>query len=141
MTYHSVSDVTSTSDEWVADYIAPANRLVAKHFGFVNVRCPVSNPINSAPLDFVRPRSVAKEEGIIINLMYPDRPGSIMGLAANDDHECIYQSNMTPDEVAIFSIYDNRGKPSIAHSVVDMNKDAGVKIARKSIVSRKLVRY
>nr|WP_067294328.1 DUF1330 domain-containing protein [Marinobacterium profundum] len=32
MTYYSVLDVTPTTDEWVPDYIGPANRLVA-HYG------------------------------------------------------------------------------------------------------------
>ncbi|MCO7223158.1 DUF1330 domain-containing protein [Pleionea sp. CnH1-48] len=33
MTYYSVLEVTPTTDEWVADYIGPANALVAKHGG------------------------------------------------------------------------------------------------------------
>lgn len=33
MTCYSVLAVTPTSDDWVADYIGPANRLVAKHGG------------------------------------------------------------------------------------------------------------
>ncbi len=33
MTYYSVLDVTPTTDEWVADYIGPANKLVAQYGG------------------------------------------------------------------------------------------------------------
>ncbi|MGI9513386.1 MAG: DUF1330 domain-containing protein, partial [Anderseniella sp.] len=33
MTYYSVLAVTPTNDDWVADYIGPANKLVAKHGG------------------------------------------------------------------------------------------------------------
>ncbi|MEM8982372.1 MAG: DUF1330 domain-containing protein [Pseudomonadota bacterium] len=33
MSHYSVLDVTPTSDAWVADYIGPANALVAKHGG------------------------------------------------------------------------------------------------------------
>ena len=33
MTYYSVLDVTPTSEDWIADYIGPANRLVAEHGG------------------------------------------------------------------------------------------------------------
>ena len=33
MTYYSVLAVTPTSDDWVADYIGPANALVSKHGG------------------------------------------------------------------------------------------------------------
>ncbi|QSX31088.1 DUF1330 domain-containing protein [Shewanella cyperi] len=32
MTYYSVLDVTPTTQEWIPDYIGPANRLVA-HYG------------------------------------------------------------------------------------------------------------
>ena len=64
-----------------------------------------------------------------------------MGLVGNPEHEWIYQSKMTPDEVAIFNIYDNRGLPSIAHSAIDMVEDPNVTTIRKSIESRTLVRY
>ncbi|MCP4596094.1 DUF1330 domain-containing protein [Neptuniibacter sp.] len=33
MTYYSVLAVTPTSDDWVADYIEPANNTVARHCG------------------------------------------------------------------------------------------------------------
>lgn len=33
MKYYSVLAVTPTTDEWIADYIEPSNRLVAKHGG------------------------------------------------------------------------------------------------------------
>ena len=33
MTYYSVLAVTPTSDDWIPDYIGPANKLVAKYGG------------------------------------------------------------------------------------------------------------
>ncbi len=33
MTYYSVLAVTPTTEDWIPDYIGPANRLVAKHGG------------------------------------------------------------------------------------------------------------
>ncbi|WP_298986493.1 DUF1330 domain-containing protein [uncultured Roseibium sp.] len=33
MAYFSVLAVTPTSEDWIPDYIAPANKLVAKHGG------------------------------------------------------------------------------------------------------------
>lgn len=33
MSYYSVLDVTPTREDWIPDYIGPANRLVAKHGG------------------------------------------------------------------------------------------------------------
>lgn len=111
------------------------------HFAFVNVWRPVEHPINSAPLGFVRPSSVDPSDWILLDLIYPDRKGQIMGLVGNPRHEWIYQSSMTPDEVAIFNIYDNQSLPSIAHSALDMVENPDVGTIRKSIESRTLVRY
>ncbi len=111
------------------------------HFAFINVWRPVEDPINSAPLGFIRPSSVDSEDWILLDLIYPDRKGQIMGLVGNDHHEWLYQSKMTPDEVAYFNIYDNQGLPSIAHSALDMIEDPTVTTIRKSIESRTLVRY
>ena len=33
MSYYSVLAVTPTTDDWIADYIGPANALVAQHGG------------------------------------------------------------------------------------------------------------
>lgn len=111
------------------------------HYAFINVWRPVDNPINSAPIGFVRPSSVEPQDWILIDLIYPDRRGHIMGLAANEQHEWIYQSKMTPNEVAFFNIYDNRGRPSIGHSAIDLVEDPNINTIRKSIESRTLVRY
>ncbi|WP_170416396.1 CmcJ/NvfI family oxidoreductase [Ruegeria atlantica] len=111
------------------------------HYAFINVWRPVDHPINSAPLGFVRPSSIDPSDWILLDLIYPDRKGQIMGLVGNLKHEWIYQSKMTPDEVAIFNIYDNQGLASIAHSALDMVEDPNITTVRKSIESRTLVRY
>ena len=110
-------------------------------FAFINVWRPVGAPINSAPLGFVRPATVAQEDWLEIDLIYPDRRGSIMGLAANDGHEWVYLSKMTPEEVVLFNIHDNSGRPSVAHSAVDLIEDPAVASIRKSVESRTLVRF
>lgn len=33
MTYYSILAITPTNQDWVSDYIGPANKLVAKHGG------------------------------------------------------------------------------------------------------------
>jgi len=111
------------------------------HYAFINVWRPVGAPINSAPMGFVRPSTVRAEDWILIDLIYPDRRGHIMGLAANDAHEWVYRSRMTPDEVAMFNIYDNRGLASVGHSAIDLVEDASITRVRQSIESRTLVRY
>lgn len=111
------------------------------HYAFVNVWRPVGAPINSAPLGFILPQSVDKNDWILLDLIYPDRKGQIMGLAANPDHQWIYMFRMTPDEVAYFNIFDNQGRASIGHSALDMIEDPNINNVRHSIESRTLVRY
>ena len=111
------------------------------HYAFINVWRPVGSPINSAPLGFLRPSSVPEKDWLLLDLIYPDRKGQIMGIVGGPTHEWIYQSRMTPDEVAFFNIYDSQGRPSIAHSAIDLVEDETVSTIRQSIESRTLVRY
>lgn len=113
----------------------------AGHYGFVNVWRPIEHAINRTPLGFVRPQSTAPDDWILLDLIYPDRVGQIMGLVHNASHEWIYQSLMAPEEVALFNIYDSDGLATIAHSALDMVEDASIAHVRKSIESRTLVRY
>ena len=113
----------------------------AGHFAFINVWRPVEQAITSAPLGFIRPETVMARDWIELKLVYPDRVGSIMGVAANADHEWIFCSNMHPDEIVFFNIYDNQNLPSIAHSALDVRSAAAAPSVRKSIESRTLVRY
>ena len=76
-----------------------------------------------------------------IGLIYPDRLGQILGVAANPAHEWFFMSEMTPDEAVIFNIYDNTGRPRLAHSALDLPGDASVTIPRYSIESWMLIRY
>ena len=110
-------------------------------YGFVNVWRPIEHVIQSSPLGFIRPGSMMANDWMDIGLIYPDRFGQILGVAENPAHEWFYQSRMTPDEVVIFNIYDNTGRPHLAHSALDMEGDDKVAVPRKSIESRTLVRY
>ena len=110
-------------------------------YGFVNVWRPIEHTIQSSPLGFIRPSSMTPNDWMDIGLIYPDRFGQILGVAANPAHEWFFKSEMTPDEAIIFNIYDNTGRPHLAHSALDLPGDADVTIPRKSIESRTLVRY
>ena len=110
-------------------------------FGFVNVWRPIERAITSSPLGFIHPRSIEPKDWMTIELIYPDRKGQILGVGANPKHEWFYQSNMTPNEVVIFNIYDNRGQPHLAHSALDIANQPDNSPPRKSIETRTLVRY
>jgi len=110
-------------------------------YGFVNVWRPIEHTIQSSPLGFIRPSSMSPNDWMDIGLIYPDRFGQILGVAANPAHEWFFKSEMTPNEAIIFNIYDSTGRPHLAHSALDLPGDADVTIPRKSIESRTLVRY
>ncbi len=110
-------------------------------YAFINVWRPVGDAINSAPLGFVRPSTVKDEDWIEIDLIYPDRRGRIMGLAADEGQEWVYLSRMRPDEVVYFNIYDSSGRPPVGHSAIDLVEDPSVTTIRRSIESRALVRF
>lgn len=138
------SDYSQTSAEQrLVDILGPekAQEWAAGHYAFINVWRPIEAAINSAPLGFVAPGSVAAADWITLDLIYPDRQGQIMGLAVNADHRWLYMSKMATDEVAFFNIFDNEGQPSVAHSALDMIEDPTINTIRKSIESRTLVRF
>lgn len=60
---------------------------------------------------------------------------------ANAAHEWTYWSCMTLDEVAPFSIFDNRERPVMAYSALDLIEEGAAQPPRVSIESRTLVRY
>ncbi len=112
----------------------------AGHYAFVNVWRPIEE-IRSAPLGFVRPSSVLAEDWLTLDLVYPDRLGQILGLVGNPAHQWVYRSRMTPDEVAVFNIYDNRGRPPVAHSAIDLVDPPSAGTTRRSLESRTLLRF
>ncbi|MBX2848041.1 MAG: hypothetical protein KTR16_06965 [Acidiferrobacterales bacterium] len=111
------------------------------HFAFINVWRPIRAPITSAPLGFVLPQSTVSDDWIDLTMVYPDRVGKILGLLASDRHEWVYLSEMTPQEIAIFNIYDNQGLQSIGHSALDLLEPDARSAVRMSVESRTLVRY
>ena len=110
-------------------------------YGFVNVWRPVEKVISSSPLGFIHPNSMKADDWMDIGLIYPDRFGQILGVAANQSHEWFFKSQMSPNDAVIFNIYDSSGRAHFAHSALDLPTDTNATSPRKSIESRSLVRY
>jgi len=115
-----------------------AARWEAGHYAFVNVWRPVGGVVHTAPLGFVRPSTVRPEDWVLLDLVYPHRTGQILGLTARTTHEWWVLSDMRPDEAAVFTVFDNRGRPPLAHSAIDLPTDGP---RRTSLESRALVRF
>lgn len=111
------------------------------HFAIVNLWRPIQCIVEQAPLAFADPKTVAASDWMDVDIVYPDRRGQITGLIRQPRHRWIYLSRMRPDEVAIFSVYDNRGRPPVAHSAVELLNAAANICPRRSIESRALIRF
>ena len=51
MSYYSILAVTPTNEDWIPDYIGPANALVAKHGGRYLARTATHEQIEGEPQD------------------------------------------------------------------------------------------
>lgn len=111
-----------------------------QHFAFVNVWRPLEYKVAESPLGFIDSSSVKESDWEVIGLKYPDRQGEILGLTFSEQHKWFYLSEMTPEEVVLFNVYDNHGLATVAHSALEVATKKNVK-PRKSIESRLLIRY
>ncbi|MEM0952847.1 MAG: CmcJ/NvfI family oxidoreductase [Pseudomonadota bacterium] len=118
-----------------------AKALRTKGYAFVNVWRPLEHTVKSSPLGFIDPQSMDSDDWIDIQLKYPDRLGNILGVAANPGHRWFFMSDMTPDDVAIFNIYDSQGRPQVAHSALDLLSTPASATRRQSIETRTIVSY
>ena len=73
------------------------------HYGIVNLWRPVAYPAELDPLIFVDLATVAPQDWVNIDIIYPDRQGRIQGLTHNPDHHWWYQSQMSPEDAVIFN--------------------------------------
>ena len=110
------------------------------HYAIVNTWRPIQNPVLSAPLGFVLPQSTSPTDLIDIELVYPNRLGEVKGALFNKNHRWVYLSEMKPDEIVLFKMYDSETETAVIHSAFDL-KDTKPNTVRRSIESRILVRF
>ncbi|WP_017445534.1 CmcJ/NvfI family oxidoreductase [Gayadomonas joobiniege] len=124
------------------DILGPerAKIWLSGHFAFINVWRPLAHPVSEWPLGFVQPNTVSADDWETIVLKYPDRIGEILGLTYSVQHQWLYRSNMTPNEAALFNVFDNKGLQTVAHSALELHQ-MPTRQPRKSIESRLLVQY
>lgn len=110
------------------------------HFAFINVWRPIAQAVRNSNLGFILPQSVSSNDWESIVLKYPDREGEVLGLIHSAQHKWLYMSEMSPDDVVLFNVYDNKGRPTVAHSALELEDD-DQNFIRQSIESRLLVRF
>ena len=118
-----------------------AEARLKKRFAIVNVWRPIVGPLQQFPLALADSASLAVEDVIATDLIYPDRVGEIYSIAYNPSHRWFYFPEMSRDEVVLIKTYDSdpaRARFS-AHSAFADPNFPDPEILRESIEIRALV--
>ena len=111
------------------------------HFAIINSWKPIENIVQTAPLGFILPDTIEKDDFIDIELIYPNRVGEIQGVIFNEKHNWVFMENMSPEEIAFFRVFDSNGAMPVVHSAFDPLELSDTTKPRQSIESRMLVRF
>jgi hypothetical protein len=119
-----------------------AETLLEKRFAVINIWRPIHGPVLDSPLAVVDAQTVADDDLIATDLVYPDRTGEIYYVKHNPAHRWFYAPAMRDEEVLLIKCYDSLddGRARfVPHSAfVDPTTPAGAP-PRESIELRTLV--
>jgi hypothetical protein len=86
---------------------AEAEELLKLRFAVINVWRPIRGPLLDAPLAVCDARSVAFEDLVASDLIYPNRTGETYQLKYNPAHRWFYVSALQEDEALLLKCYDS----------------------------------
>jgi hypothetical protein len=118
-----------------------AEQALKRRFAIVNVWRPIVGPLQQFPLGLGDAASLAAEDIIATDLIYPGRVGEIYSIAHNPAQRWFYFPEMRRDEVVLIKTYDSdpaRARFSAHGAFADPNFP-DPKILRESIEIRALV--
>lgn len=104
------NDYTADSGpQRVCDLLAAedSQAMLKGRFSVVNVWRPIRGPVQTAPIALADAQSVAPEDLIATDLVYPDRVGEIYHAAFSPRHRWFYFPNMQRDEALFIKGYDS----------------------------------
>ncbi len=84
-----------------------AETLLRRRFAIVNVWRPIRGPLRDAPLAVCDAQSVAPDDWVPQDLVYPDRTGEIFALTYNPSHRWFYAPAMRTGEVLLLKCFDS----------------------------------
>jgi hypothetical protein len=108
----------------------------------VNLWRPIGETVQSSPLALCDSRSIALNDLVASDLVYPDKVGETYALVFNPRHRWYYFPNMTPDEYLLLKIYDSAGDGIArltAHTAFDDPTSPADAPSRRSIELRALL--
>jgi hypothetical protein len=84
-----------------------AEARLKKRFAIINVWRPIVGPLQQFPLALGDAASLAADDIIATDLIYPDRVGEIYSIAYNPAQRWFYFPQMSRDEVVLLKTYDS----------------------------------
>lgn len=85
-----------------------AERLLQKRFAFINVWRPVNHPAVDWPLALADARSIAADDLVATEIVYPGRTGEIFSVRYSPRQAWRYFPTAALDEVILIKCYDTR---------------------------------
>jgi hypothetical protein len=119
-----------------------AEQLLQGRVAIVNLWRPIGHTVQSSPLALCDSRSIALNDLLASDLVYPDKVGETYALVFNPRHRWYYFPDMTPDEFLLLKIYDSAGDGIArltAHTAFDDPTSPADASPRRSIELRVLL--
>lgn len=83
------------------------HELLRKRFAVINVWRPIRGPLQDSPLAVSDAQSVAFDDLVATDLIYPDRVGEFYTVKFNPSHRWFYAPRMTHEEVLLLKCFDS----------------------------------
>ena len=128
----------------VRDHLPPAEAedALRRRFAEINVWRPIRGPVESSPLAVCDARSIAPEDFVASDLIYPDKIGETYRFKYNPNHRWFYFPQIQRNEVILLKCYDSKedGRARFtAHSAFEDPTTRPEAAARESIEVRALI--
>jgi hypothetical protein len=123
---------------------AEAEPALRRRYALINVWRPVRGPVEEAPLAACDARTIAPQDLIATDMVYPDRVGEVWSLAHNPAHRWYWFPRMRTDEVMLLKCYDSAGDGRArfaAHTAFDDPTTPPGAAPRQSIEARTLALF
>jgi hypothetical protein len=86
---------------------AQADDRLTRRAAIINVWRPIAHVARDWPLAFADARSIAPDDLIVQDLIFPHRKGEIYGVAYNPAQRWLYAPDLAPDEAVLIKCWDS----------------------------------
>lgn len=101
------SGYTRARQELAARGVENIDELLQKRFAVINIWRAIADTIQESPLAVCDAQSIASEDLVATDLIYPDRIGEVYAITYNPEHRWYYFPEMQRDEVLLIKCFDS----------------------------------